>query len=33
MSHAQIGWRDFYKRRADLIGDVIYPPIDKKESA
>ena len=31
MSHAQIGWRDFYKRRADLLGDVIYPPLDEKE--
>ena len=33
MSHAQMGWRDFYKRRADLIGDVIYPPINEAESA
>jgi hypothetical protein len=33
MSHAQIGWRDFYKRRADIIGDVIYPPLDEKETA
>jgi hypothetical protein len=32
MSHAQIGWRDFYNRRAELLGDVVYPPINEKES-
>jgi len=31
MNHAQIGWRDFYKRRADLLGDVIYPPLVEAE--
>lgn len=31
MAHAQRGWRDFYKRRAELLGDVIYPPLHEKE--
>jgi hypothetical protein len=31
MAHAQRGWRDFYERRAELLGEVIYPPLHEKE--
>lgn len=31
INHAQIGWRDFYTRREELFGEVIYPPLHLNE--